>query len=638
MCNKDVPYTHTQNAMRILFFLLLTVCFTAQSTAQELTLVRNGKSNYKIIIPGNPDVQEILAAKTLQDYLHRISGSLIPVRHDDAAPEPYEILIGKVKRPELAAVPFDELGLDGLYIRSAGQKLIITGGPKKGITYGVYTFLEKYLDCRKYSSKVDHIPKKKTIRIGPINDMEVPVFSFREVFYNDVYDPEYMDWHKLHSHGSRGTSPSEWGFWVHTFHTLLDPKEYGETHPEYFSFYDGERHSGLVPSWDGTGVQPESQLCLTNPDVLEIVCENLKAAMDKKPEALYWSVSQNDNVKYCQCEHCAALDAQYAAYAPEEKMYATHGSQYPALGMGSMLTFVNKVAERFPDKIISTLAYQYTRVPPKGIVPRENVNIMLCSIESTRNEPMETGDVAFSSDLEGWGKLTDNILVWDYTIQFSNLVSPFPNLRTLQPNVQFLRKNRVSAVFEQGNIQSGGEFAELRAYLLAKLLWDPDLDLEKEMDDFLDNYYGKAAGHVKEYITLLHDNNQGYTGRKLSIFGSPVRERDSYLTPDLIAAYNDIFDKAEKAVRKRPEHLSRVRSARLPVYYAMLEILKEEQASNWETFAPSDSQRLKLPSEVSELLYDFIYQCQRSNVSRLSEWHTPPKAYLEKYPLIPVSD
>src|SRR5690606_374907 len=128
----------------------------------------------------------------------------------------------------------------------------------------------------------------------------------------------------------------------------------------------------FVPSWDGKSVHPEAQLCLTNPDVLEIVCRNLQAAIDRNPEALYWSVSQNDNVNYCRCDKCAELDKKYAAFAPEEKMYSTHGgSGYPALGMGSLLSFVNQVADRFPDKIIYTLAYQYSRVPPKGIVPRK---------------------------------------------------------------------------------------------------------------------------------------------------------------------------------------------------------------------------------------------------------------------------
>ena len=257
-------------------------------------------------------------------------------------------------------------------------------------------------------------------------------------------------------------------------------------HPEYFSFYDGKRHAGVIPSWDGSSYQPEAQLCLTNPDVLEIVCENLQKAINKKPEALYWSVSQNDNVNYCRCEKCAALDSQYAAFSSDEKMLSTHGGGgYTALGMGSLLTFVNKVAERFPDKIISTLAYQYSRTPPAGIVPFKNVNIMLCSIESSRNDPMTVGDKAFCEDLIGWGKLTDNILVWDYVIRFSHLFAPFPNLRVLQPNIQFLRNNNVSALFEQGNIQSGGDFAPLRAYMIAKMLWSPMLILKKKKMNLL---------------------------------------------------------------------------------------------------------------------------------------------------------
>ncbi len=169
-----------------------------------------------------------------------------------------------------------------------------------------------------------------------------------------------MDWHKLHSFEGKGSDKSEWGYWVHTFHSLLDPTEFGATHPEYFSYYEGKRHPGLIPNWDKTGTQPESQLCLSNPDVIGDRLQNLKLAMDKKPEALYWSVSQNDNVRYCRCDQCAALDKQYAAFAPEEKLLSTHGGEkYPALGMGSLLTFVNKVAGRFLDKIISTLAYQY---------------------------------------------------------------------------------------------------------------------------------------------------------------------------------------------------------------------------------------------------------------------------------------
>lgn len=619
--------------MKKLFCIAAILTFSMKmAVAQKLTLIKKGRSAFSIVMPAKATLTEIQAAKVLQDYLFRITGVNLPVITDTEKSTAAEILIGRVNRPEQDQIDYNALKQDGLLIKTGRDKLILTGGDKKGVIYSVYTFLEKYLGCRKYTSDFAYVPTRKTIKLKPINDMQLPAFSFRETYYNDVYDPEFMNWHKLHSFEGRGGDKTQWGYWVHTFHSLLDPKEYGEAHPEYFSFYDGKRHAGVIPSWDGSGYQPEAQLCLTNPDVLEIVCENLQKAMNKKPEALYWSVSQNDNVNYCRCDKCAALDKQYAAFAPEEKLLSTHGGdKYPALGSGSIIAFVNKVAERFPDKIISTLAYQYSRVPPKGIVPRKNVNIMLCSIESSRNDPMTIGDKAFSEDLAGWGKLTDNILVWDYVIRFSHLFSPFPNLRVLQPNIQFLRDNNVSALFEQGNIQSGGDFAPLRAYMIAKMLWNPDVDIEKEKNEFIDAYYGPAAPDIKEYIQLLHDNNQSGKGVKMSIFGSPVQEKESFLSENLIAGYNRIFDRAEKKVRKHPHYFVRVRSARLPVYYAMLEIAKALKTGSRGAFVTAENGALIPNPRIVNISYEFAYHCIRTNVSRTAEWHTPPKEYLEKY-------
>lgn len=533
------------------FFQIVFLLLAFQTmNAQPIHLIGKGKSSYRIILPQHPSSVEIQAGKVLQDYLHRITRVTLPIGFDSEKEFPFEILIGKVARTEQKGVDYNVLNKDGVLIRTVGKKLLITGGNNKGVLYGVYTFLDQYLGCRKYATDVTYVPEKRTIQLNAIDDLQLPAFAYRETYYHEAWDPEYMDWHKLNSHLGRNGEKSEWGYWVHTFSALLDPKEYGDAHPEYFSYYNGKRHPGTVPSWDGSGYQPEAQLCLTHPDVLEIVCRNLKKAIEKNPDALYWSVSQNDNVNYCRCDRCAALDQQYAPPPSEKKKLATHAGQYETLGMGSLLSFINKVADRFPDKIISTLAYQYTRTPPKGIVPRKNVNIMLCNIESSRNDPMTVGDKSFSEDLIGWGKLTKNMIVWDYVIRFSNLLAPFPNLRVLQPNLQFLHSNGVSAMFEQGNRDSGGEFAALRAYLISRMLWNPNIDFQKEMDEFLHGYYGAAAPDIKTYINLLHDNNQWGKEVKMSIFGSPVQDKESFLSEALITRYIEIFDRALQKVEK----------------------------------------------------------------------------------------
>ena len=99
---------------------------------------------------------------------------------------------------------------------------------------------------------------------------------------------------------------------------------------------------------------------------------------------------------------------------------------------------------------------------------------MLCSIEAYRDKPIteDAKSADFVRDVEDWGKIAKDIIVWDYVIQFNNLISPFPNLHVLKPNIQFFAKNGVNAMFEQGNREVGGEFAELRTYLISKLLME----------------------------------------------------------------------------------------------------------------------------------------------------------------------
>jgi hypothetical protein len=613
--------------MKKLSLLLISIFFLVSATAQQFTLVKEGKSSCRIIIPEKPNVIEIQAATVFQDYIQRISGARIPILPDVTKPGNNEILIGNVNRDELKDVPSAKLEKDGLYIKNTGKKLVIAGGTEKGVLYGVYTFLEKYMGCRKYSSAVTIVPKQKSIVLNVINDVQVPTFDYRDDFYPDVInDSEYLTWHKLDNCFGRPDTGNEWGDFVHTFNSLLSAKEYGLTHPEYFSFYDGARHPGASASGE-----PEAQLCLSNPEVLEIVCKSLQVKIDANPGAIYWSVSQNDNVNYCRCPKCTETDEKYASFIPGSKMYGTHAnSLYSPIGSGSVLAFVNKVAERFPDKIISTLAYQYTRVPPKDLLPRKNVNIMLCNIESPRNVPFEEGDKSFSEDLEGWARLTNNIILWDYVVQYRNLISPFPNLHTLQPNLKYLHDNGVSMIFEEGNPDTGGEFHELKAYILAKLLWDVNADVNKVMDDFFTGYYGNAGKIIREYSDLLQ-KMMIKSGEKLIIYGTPIEEKNIFLSDSLITVYNKIFDRAEKAVAGSPEILKRVKVARLPLYYAMLEIARDEKTGKRGAFITGADSTLKPKSEIVNMLYDFVHLCTQTQVTHVREGRITPQQYLERY-------
>jgi len=564
-------------------------------TEQELILTDNQSSLYSIVIPTHATPDEQKAATVLQDYLLQISGAALPVVTADKPAKPYEIILGQNERlDELSAgINYKLLKEDGFVIRTDSLRLFIAGGNEKGTLYGVYSFLEKYLGCRLYSPKVKIVPQQKRILVGKINEQQVPVIGFRDTHYRTTWDATYTDWHKLdHDPGGERT---DWGMWVHTFNELVSPQIYYTSHPEYFAMVKGKR----LPT----------QLCLSNPAVLELTVQNLRKKIAQKPAAKYWSVSQNDNRNYCTCDNCKMLDEREGSPS------------------GSIINFVNQVADQFPEKMISTLAYEYGRHAPKTLKPRDNVNIMLCSIEAYRDKPIksDTSSAGFVKDVQDWGKIAKDIIVWDYVIQFNHLLSPFPNLRVLQPNIQFFTENGVNAMFEQGNREVGGEFTALRSYLISKLLWDPYLDVDSVMNDFLFGYYGAAGKPIREYIDLMHDElTKG--GKPLRIFGSPNEASATYLAPDLMAKYNGLFDNAEKLVADSPDMLERVRIARLPLMYATMEQAKKNFTGENGLFVKING-KWEAKTSTRNMVDEFTDLCIREGVTQVKEWSTSPEEY-----------
>jgi hypothetical protein len=562
---------------------------------QSIKLTSGGKSDYKIVIPNQASDVENRAAAELQKYLLKISGVNFQIADDLSEPAEKEILVGRCNRSEIQNLTtvLDTLDEDGFLIKTAGSKLLIAGGDDKGTLYGVYHFLENYLGCRMYSSKVQVIPGNPSIRITGIDDIKEPAFAYRELHFPDPRtDSLYLDWHKLDLKKGK----NEWGMFVHTFQTLVPAEKYIKTHPEYFSFLNVQRI-------------PDGQLCLTNPDVFKIVAEGLKERMKEKPEALYWSVSQNDTYKACECEHCRKVYQKYGGYS------------------GAMIDFVNQVAAVFPDKVISTLAYQYTRSAPQNIVPAKNVNVMFCSIECNRSRPISTdpSSASFRKDAEDWGKLTGNIFMWDYVVQFRNLLSPFPNLRVLQPNLQYFKGRGMQMMFQQGSGSLLSEFFELRQYLIARLLWNPDCDINAVMNDFVNGYYGPAGKHILAYINTMHDALEK-SGGNLGIYGYPYDGIKTFLTPDLIKTYDSIFILAEDAVKSQPEYLERVKVARLPLEFAVLDISLRNVNEDL-TYFKKDGDSWKVREDMMLLLDNFTKASVAAGIQRYWEHGNPPEEY-----------
>jgi hypothetical protein len=576
---------------QLIYYTFILFVFFLYGCSSGLKI--NGKTGYLIVIPSKADSIEIKAAQQLQRYLFEMSNENLSIVGENDYTGKNALFLGQTKYAQSLNMPLDELKEDGYVFKEAGNNFIIAGGDGKGVLYGVYDFLES-LGCRKYTSSCTYIPQKKTIKL-PNDTVFIPQIVYRTTSYSDTRNPEYADWHKL-------SSRNEWGLFVHTFNTLVPPSEYLETHPEYYSLRNGKR----LPT----------QLCLSNPEVADVLIRNLRKEIEKRPTLKYWSVSQNDNDMYCLCDHCLELNRKYGGEANRNS--------------GSMIHFVNKVAQAFPDRMISTLAYWYTRKAPDNIIPEPNVNIMLCNIESKRHRPVFETDTAVSRDLRNWGALAKDILIWDYNIQFSNLVSPFPNLHTIKPNLDFFTENHVNAFFMQSNSQIGGEMAELRAYLISKLLWNPDADDNAIINDFVNGYYGAGGQYIRQYIDAMRKAllESDY---RLDIFGSPEDARESYLSAQNMDNYNQLFDMAEKAVEKDTTLLERVRIARLPIMYAQIQISRTEVDTQRSMFKHDENGKIIIEPNIKTVLTQFVERAKKQGVNRLRERSISPDEYMASY-------
>ncbi|MCB0558974.1 MAG: DUF4838 domain-containing protein [Lewinellaceae bacterium] len=581
---------HIHPPYRALAFCLFAFVLNAYTQSPGIVLADNGASAYQIVIADEPADEEYRAATELQFYLEKMSGVQLPIVQYSEKEEAPAIWVGDFGDGE-------GLKEHQVRIQEKDGNLMIRGGHPRSTLFAAYTFLEDILGRRFYSPDVEKVPRLSGIEIPKgLNYDYTPPITTRTVHSKLYYDnPFFADKRKVTHEAFPNYVPEAR---VHTFHHFVPESQYYSDHPEYYALREGRR----IPT----------QLCLTNPEVLKLVKDSVAALLERYPEAQVISVSQDDNQQYCQCEACSAIDEREGAPS------------------GSLIAFVNEVAAAFPDKTISTLAYQYTRKAPLHLKPAENVLITLCSIECDRSAPIAQNCQDFTRDLIAWGKKTDKIRIWDYTTQFTNFLAPFPNLRTLQPNIQLFAANNAEWIFEQHSNQPS-ELFELRSYLTAKLLWNPDVNVDTIMKDFLDGYYEEAGAYIGKYISTVHDALAADPGFFLFLYGDPSQAFDSFLKPELLQRYGRWMDEAEQAVAHKPAVLERVKIARLSIDYAILEASRQQLSDEFSLVEKAADGQLGTPAKLSQRLKNFQEVAGRAGITYMNEMGYSVEEYVQFY-------
>lgn len=483
------------------------------------------------------------SADELIEYIEKATaGFRIPEGASD-----HEIVIGVTDRDtDTVKAAREAVELDGYTILMDGNRLYITGSCDRGTMYGVYCFLEDYIGVRFLAKDTTVIINQDEVAIpADVHTTHNPVFEMRDTYWYDMrYDQTFANHSKDNSFYDSSTPVPDIGGgigyagrFVHTINLLQDLPYQGNVQP-----------------------------CLTDETVYQLVLSNVREWLDANPEATIISVSQNDSDPGklgCQCENCKAIDD-------------AEGSP-----MGSLLTFINRIAndikDDYPGVYVDTLAYRYTRTPPKNIRPADNVIIRLCSIECCFIHPLSDEtcykNKQFKQDIEAWSEICDNLYIWDYTYNAETYFTFFPNFDVLWDNVNFYKDHNVKGVFLEGQqVSVSGEFGELRSYLLAKLLWDPDMTEDEYyvyMDEFLMYYYGAGWEKIKTYMTdmtkiAMTNPHVGIfdKGETMIPFVDPEGNRDLNYSRDMLELWQEAYELAETDEQK-----AHVEKSSIQAYY-----------------------------------------------------------------------
>ncbi len=595
--------------MRTIIISLLMLSFvTVANAGNAIQLATNGKTNYQIVVADEASTEIRAAAWELAEFLGQITGAEFPIVAASQAEPGQQIILGQSKALADLKLPIDweALGPEGFLISTVGNKLVIAGGPRRGTINGVYTFLEDEIGCRWYTPTFSVIPRKETLSIGPLDLQKVPVFESRFVYCGSASDADWAARQRLNTFtrdvtlgikadGTRVSwnefisDPKLAGSFyyarnhVHTLghNQLLAMSEFDE-HPEYFAVVKGKRLR-------------EGQPCLTHPELVRYIAKRAKDWLKSAPGASAISISQGDFANACECPNCQAA-------------YQKYGQS------GVYLRFVNQIADEigkdYPDVLVDTLAYQWTRQPPKNITMHRNVVIRYapivgCSRHAYDDESCKRNrENNVFGDLVEWIRISPRVWVWYYAIA-GNEIFPYPNITCLSRDFKGMRDVGVKGFFVQMHaapkMTMTGGLIDLKAYLFAKLMWDPDYNVQQGIEEFVQACYGAAAPQVLSYVRMVNDPDT-YAVQASELH--PTWGRIIPIKMDKLIEMNKLFRQAEQAVVADPDSLQRLKLVRLSLQYAIIRQADKEapirRKAVRDFLAITKQANIPLPPDVQE--------------------------------------
>lgn len=492
---------------KVIKLLSVVLFFYCGSTCIAVELVKDGKTSLTIYHDKTVPSSVLSATKELKHYIKKVSGANIKIT--TSIPSGNYISLGYNKLSRQAGLKLDKIKADGYTIVAKNGNIYIFGhdtkdgtvstkcGFSKGTLFGVYSFIEKHLGVRWFMPGKDgeYYTPKLNITLKDNVLIENPDFRWRRIPYlvkdRKLHGKMIGKWLLRQKINEQAYNMSliHYHVWQRIFTNDVYKK-----HPEYFAMLNGKR---MVPVGD------RYKICTSSPGAIKFHAQAAINFFNKNPMKKGYSLSPTDSAGYCQCSNCLAQDEA--------------GADADGKFTRRILLFYNAVAKivykKYPNRYMCGYIYADYLYPPKDKSIKISPNLFLVVASSLtygytyfRPEVQKKWDKIMRS----WSSMTQNIAYYDLPIHSSpNNGAPLaPGIKQLKKMLPELKKFKVKALYIYGDSEWG--HAAVYNYLLAKMTWNANLNVDKHLSEYYAKCYGQGASEIRKLYELIDSNMKSY--------------------------------------------------------------------------------------------------------------------------------
>ncbi|NUN92188.1 MAG: DUF4838 domain-containing protein [Verrucomicrobiae bacterium] len=512
------------------FVALLALAAGVSPALSALTLVENGAPRCAIVVAvstnANAAYSSKLAGEELAHVLRVMSGASVPIVPEAqlarcALPSNTTLVyVGPTEAARQRGLDAKQFAYEEAVVQTATNAVFVIGDdrvPLPGTHHAATLLCEKFLGARWLwpGDLGEVIPRRATVTLPDAIDVRqtpsVRIRFWRDVANNATFIKQYAEplgwttneWRQMGRESTQWTLRNRMqkrsGIDVRAGHAYERWYErFGESHPEYFAVQPcGQRD--LKPR-DPTAVK----LCHSSPSVIDQVVADIEEAFRKEPEMASFSLSPNDGgfTGHCMCARCKAWDEPDGPPMRLQDAVTREWFEYVSLS-DRMVRFYNAVAERVsahhPNLLLVGHAYCAYDPPPVRAKVHPNVVISYVGSNPYLSEANRRGERA---RWEGWAR-TGARMMWrpNWLDQLMGL--PVDMTRPFAEDLSFAvrRARLIGTDFDSQYHVWGG--MGLSHYVLARLLWDVNLDVDALIQDYCAAGFGRAAPAVHEYFMQI---------------------------------------------------------------------------------------------------------------------------------------